>query len=276
MALTAWAAYVAAAPAKANSCTQTLLVAKGIGTTEVYMLEIDPVTGQLPVSLSSVVDFGASATALRTASLVGNATGAALFGAGAVGAQVLRTTPASDSPHLLATRHEAAATPLSFRPSDGTNFAAFGAGAVGATVQRTTPASDSPHLLATRHEAAGTPISVRLSDGSTFPANGLPPGGRSKAFAFFRQDYTSTSITTLAYTEVHAAAAGVINRMHIFDSSGQTLKMATGNAGSEVDAFLIPPGGIDIDFLVPTATRLSVKAVSAAATAGEIDINFLT
>lgn len=43
-------------------------------------------------------------------------------GAGVVTANTLRNTPASDSPHLLATRHEAAATPLSGRLSDGSAF----------------------------------------------------------------------------------------------------------------------------------------------------------
>lgn len=67
-------------------------------------------------------DFGVSTGAARTAAQIGNATGAADFGAGAVSAQTVRNTPASDSPHLLATRHEAAATPLSVRISDGSAF----------------------------------------------------------------------------------------------------------------------------------------------------------
>ncbi len=79
--------------------------------------------GSLGVSFTNDTNYGVvGATTLRSAAQIGNATGAADFGAGAVGAQVLRTTPASDSPHLLATRHEAVATPLSARLSDGTDF----------------------------------------------------------------------------------------------------------------------------------------------------------
>lgn len=59
-------------------------------------------------------DFGASSGAVRTASQVGNSTGAADFNSGAAGAQTLRT--------VLATRHEAAATPLASRLSDGADF----------------------------------------------------------------------------------------------------------------------------------------------------------
>jgi len=81
--------------------------------------------GELGVSttLSNDTNFGVvGANTLRTGAQIGNATGAASFGAGNVGAQVLRTTPAADSAHLLSTRHEAAATPLSARLSDGSAF----------------------------------------------------------------------------------------------------------------------------------------------------------
>lgn len=206
---------------------------------------------------------------------IGDGTNTLVFGAGANSASVLRTTPATDAPHLLATRHEAAATPVSSRPSNGTNFAAFGAGANDATVMRTTPATDAPHLLATRHEAAATPISVRLSDGSTFPANGLPGAGRSKAHAPTRHDYTS-NVTTAAYTQLVASTSATAHKVQIFDSSGQTLVLAFGAGGAEVDQFFIFPGGVEIDYLVPVGTRVSIKAVSANATSGECSINFLT
>jgi len=84
-------------------------------------------------------NYGASSGAVRTAAQVGNATGAADFGVGADGAQTLRVSAnlkragnelaynsgAADANTLrsvLATRHEAAATPLSNRLSDGTDF----------------------------------------------------------------------------------------------------------------------------------------------------------
>jgi hypothetical protein len=63
------------------------------------------------------------------------------FGAGVVGTGVIRNTPASDSPHLLATRHETVTTPLVARLSDGTNF-------IG--------------------ETAAAPLAGRLTDGTDF------------------------------------------------------------------------------------------------------------
>ncbi len=62
----------------------------------------------VPISSTSLVsidgklanDYGASAGALRTASQIGNATGAADFGSGAVGAQTLRVVLPTDQPAI--------------------------------------------------------------------------------------------------------------------------------------------------------------------------------
>lgn len=101
-----------------------------------------------------------------------NGTAAADFGSGTVASTTIRTTPATDSPHLLATRHETATTPLAAQISNGSAFASFGSGTNASTVLRVTPATDAPHLLATRHEAAATPLAVYLSNGSSFSAYG--------------------------------------------------------------------------------------------------------
>jgi hypothetical protein len=92
---------------------------------------------------------------------------------------------------------------------------------------------------------------------------------------FVRNDYTSTAVTTAAYTQLIASTSAAYSALEIFDSSGQTLKLAIGGAGSEVDQFLIFPGGNGrIPFTVASGSRISIKAVSATANAGEIDINF--
>ena len=82
---------------------------------------------------------------------------------GAASAGTLRT--------VLATRHEAAATPVAVRPTvDGTNFAPAGTGADGATVPRIT--------LSTRHETVSTPLYVRHTvDGSSAAAGGTGADG---------------------------------------------------------------------------------------------------
>jgi hypothetical protein len=101
------------------------------------------------------------------------------------------------------------------------------------------------------------------------------PKGLTKADGPYRNDYSSANVTTAAYTQVLASTAAAIKRLQIFDSSGQTMKLATGAGGAEVDILYIPPGGIDIDYEIPAGTRLALKAISANATSGEIDINLL-
>lgn len=89
-----------------------------------------------------------------------------------------------------------------------------------------------------------------------------------------RNDYSGTAVTTAAYVQLIASTAHQIKKLEIFDSSGQTLVLATGAAASEVDLLYVTPGGngqISID--IAAGTRLSIKAISANATSGEIDIN---
>lgn len=92
---------------------------------------------------------------------------------------------------------------------------------------------------------------------------------------FIRNDYSSVNVTTAAYVQLVASTGSTINKIEIFDSSGQTLKIAFGAAASEVDKFLVFPGGNGpIDINIPASTRVSIRAVSADATVGEIDVNF--
>lgn len=92
---------------------------------------------------------------------------------------------------------------------------------------------------------------------------------------FIRNDYSSVNVTTGAYVQLIASTSNTYKEIEIFDSSGETLKIAYGAAASEVDQFLVVPGGNGrIRFNVPTATRISIRAVSATANTGEISVNF--
>lgn len=72
-------------------------------------------TSDSTISIEEDKNYGVvGANTIRTASQIGNATGAAAFGSGADSAQTLRVT--------LSTRAETAATPLSVRLSDGSAF----------------------------------------------------------------------------------------------------------------------------------------------------------
>jgi hypothetical protein len=97
--------------------------------------------------------------------------------------------------------------------------------------------------------------------------------GRS-VVTFVRNDYSSVNVTTGAYVELIASTGSEINQLEIFDSSGETLKLALGAAASEVDLLLVTPGGNGIiPVNIPAGTRVSIRAVSATASVGEIDIN---
>lgn len=95
------------------------------------------------------------------------------------------------------------------------------------------------------------------------------------AVTLARIDYSSTSVTTSAYTELVASLGSAITEVEIFDSSGQTLALATGGAGSESNKVYIFPGGNGrIPLSIAASARVSVKAVSATANAGELLVNF--
>lgn len=117
--------------------------------------------------------------------------------------------------------------------------------------------------------AGSTPV-VIASDQSAVPVSvqGNTPQG------FIRNDYTATNVTTGAYVQLTAATATALRAIEVFDSSGQSLKIAFGAAGSEVDKFAVLPGGNGrIPCVIPSGTRLSVKAVSGTASSGELIIN---
>ena len=103
---------------------------------------------------------------------------------------------------------------------------------------------------------------------------GIGGSGGLESVELIRHVYSSVNVTTAAYAQLDASTADDINELDIFDSSGQTLVFAVGAAASEVNQFYIAPGGNGkIRLHIPAASRLSVKAISANATVGELVIN---
>lgn len=87
--------------------------------------------------------------------------------------------------------------------------------------------------------------------------------------------YSSTNITTAAYVQLVASTSNAINDIHIFDSSGQAMILATGGAGSEVDQVYVQPGGDIYTLTIPAGTRVAYKALTANATTGYLIMSFL-
>lgn len=135
----------------------------------------------------------------------------------------------------------------------------------------TTLAAQSAKLPATlgQKTAANSMSVVLASDQTAIPS----PTGRSYADSA-RNDYSSVNVTTSAWVELITSTAGDINLLYVFDSSGQTLELGVGGSGSEARKLIIPPGGCDggIPLHIASGSRISVKAISATASSGEINI----
>lgn len=89
-----------------------------------------------------------------------------------------------------------------------------------------------------------------------------------------RNVYTVTAVTTSAFVTLVIQAPTPTNFATVFDSSGQTLGLYTGSTGNEVLQTIIPPGGGELPFPCAAGSKVSIKAISANATTGELDINF--
>lgn len=112
---------------------------------------------------------------------------------------------------------------------------------------------------------------VISSDQSAIPVSSA--SGRS-VITTVRNDYSSVNVTTGAWVQLVASLGATVNAFEIFDSSGQTLELGTGAAASEVRLILVYPGGNgQVPVTIPSGTRLSIRAVSATANSGELDIN---
>lgn len=126
-----------------------------------------------------------------------------------------------------------------------------------------------PSALGQAAMAASMPV-VIASDQSSVPVSVVALSQKE----FVRNDYTGTAVTTAAYVQLIASLAFDVKEIEIFDSSGETLKLALGAAASEVDQLLVFPGGNGrIPFSASATDRLSIRAVSANATVGEVSIN---
>ncbi len=92
-------------PAVRNMLQNTSLFVKGNADNNLYLLEVDPATGALPVSgsfsLANDTNYGVvGANTLRTAAQIGNFLGAADWGVGNSTAQTLRAVLATNQPTL--------------------------------------------------------------------------------------------------------------------------------------------------------------------------------
>lgn len=228
----------------------------------------------LPVSLASVpLPTGAATSANQTS---GAQKSQVVDGANAIVGPVQTVAGTNYLPVVLT----ASATPgsaivarsVQVAGSDGTNAQTLSTDSSGKLKIDLNDGSGSAVNKGQTTSSGSLPV-VLASDQSalTIKSTGNTP------LTFVRNVYSTTNVTTAAYVQLVASTSGVTNVLEIFDSSGQTLKIAFGAAASEVDQFQIFPGGNGrVTCTIAAGTRISVRAVSATASSGELDINFYT
>ena len=99
--------------------------------------------------------------------------------------------------------------------------------------------------------------------------------GSNTAATVYRHVYSTTNVTTAAWVQIIAATPSDIKEFEVYDSSGQTMLLATGAPGAEVIIAQIPPGGMAgvANFTIAAGTRISTKAVSGTANSGTLVFN---
>lgn len=84
-------------------------------------------------------------------------------------------------------------------------------------------------------------------------------------------DYVATPVTTTPVTLISKASYPV-REVHMFDSSGQNMKIVV-TSGPFITTVFIPPGGDTYSLKMSQGDSLTIQAVSTSATTG---INILT
>jgi hypothetical protein len=119
------------------------------------------------------------------------------------------------------------------------------------------------------------------------------PRGRNKAHSTIRLTIDNDSLTnnatlytnsaagvtvtfaTSAWLELVSSLSQAVNFIEIFDSTGNTARLGTGAASSEVDLLLDTPGGNGhIPVYVAAGTRISLKPLTTPPAGAEVVINF--
>ncbi len=113
----------------------------------------------------------------------------------------------------------------------------------------------------------------------SFPISvSVTPPVRHKAFNSLI-DYSSTAVTSLAWTQIIAdTGASIVTQMFIFDGGGNPMVIGIGAMGAEADFFYVAQGGWDnpIEVQVPANSRLSIKSLGPTSNNGYLVIAAFT
>ena len=277
----------------ANSSTLTAgrLIVPGFpdGLNTVRPVQLDG-DFRVKVGATLVDSAGINKAAISAAGAVrvdGSAVTQPVSGTVGVSGSVAVTGPLTDS-QLRATAVPVSAAALPLPAGAATETTLAGLNAKFGTLGQKAMAGSAPVVIASDQSAIPATQSgvwaTRLEDAS---GNGITssPSGANRALHVknlgftvvqtARRDYSTGNVTTGAWVELVASLASQSQYLEVFDSSGQTLELGTGGAGSEARLLFVLPGG---NGLVPirfaASSRISIRAVSGTANTGEITLNF--
>lgn len=107
-------------------------------------------------------------------------------------------------------------------------------------------------------------VDTEVTEDTVTPANNraLPVKEIDPISEFLYFDYVADGpVSNAGYTELIASTTAAIRSMTWFESSGFPMVVAIGAAASEVDLFVVPPGGFNgrIPMNIPAGSRISIK-----------------
>jgi hypothetical protein len=282
----------------ATEATQLLVLAElvdvnaELDTQTPILTDIETNTASVDSKISN--DYGVSSGAVRTAAQIGNASGAADFGAGNSSAQTLRAVIATDQAPIDVsgplTDAELRATPVDvLGPLTDTELRATPvpvSGPLTDTQLRATPVDVLGPLTDTELRASAVPVSV-----ASLP---LPTGAATETTLALVEaalsldvvdqldsvllDTSGTNIPASSGNplQVVASSAADIKKIISVEDIGEFIAVYKGPALSEVLVCILPLGGGEIEVQIPSGTRISLRNMkNTAISSGFIALNFL-
>jgi hypothetical protein len=252
------------------SLTSTPL-ASGAATSANQATEIASLASIDTKLVQTSLNFGVATGAIRVASIPGNASGIASFGAGATSAQTQRVVA-----NLAVNGADLAAFT---NPAPVDIYGAAGYATTAGAAQKTFSTTSGTFLLgginlvmgwdgATHREIAVTTTGLlkTAAPGAYTPVNGL----------VYAASALSTSFTAALTLQSGTTLASDVSSITVFSSTGTTLRLTWGGASPVVgNTILIPPGGVDnLSVFIPTGSDIRLASASGIST-GDVVINFL-
>ncbi len=247
----------------------------GVGAWPV--IAVQPTGSNLHVQVdASALPTGAATSANQTtantslSTIVTNTTGIALAATQTNGTQTSRVTDGTNTATVKAasTAAVAADTALVVALSPNNNSL------TNALLTKTTDGTNTAAVKAASTAALATDpalvVAISPNNSISSTIKGTVIGN-----APVQNIYSSVNVTTAAYVQLVASTSNVINTLHIFDSSGQSMILGIGGAGSEVTTLYVPPGGDTYTLNIPAGSRIAYKALSATANSGYLLMSFL-